>query len=316
MKKVICFGEALIDFLQTGSIDDGDLSLNTFTQFPGGAPANVAVAVAKLGGRSTLIGQVGKDQFGDFLLDALQVYGVDTKDTLQHATAKTAIAYVFLDEFGERSFSFRRNQTADILIEKDQIQAMMFGLDNIFHFCSNTLTNASIEKVTEHAVACAHDQQALISFDVNLRPALWANGIIDIEIVNKFIFSSDLVKFAKEELDLLSDGDIDAYIARCLNANVKSILITDGANQISLYTNSGRKDIQPPAVKAVDTTGGGDSFIGAILFSLSKQDNPITLIADIDAFSSQIEFASRCGAYTVARKGAFTAFPRLEEIEG
>ena len=315
MKKVICFGEALIDFLQTGSTDDGGLCLNTFTQFPGGAPANVAVAIAKLGGQSSLIGQVGNDQFGDFLLNALAVYQVETTNMFQHPTAKTAIAYVFLDEFGERSFSFRRNQTADILMNKDQIQASMFGLANIFHFCSNTLTTPSIEEVTEHAVACAHDQQALISFDVNLRPGLWSNDAIDIDAVNKFVFSSDLVKFAKEELDLLSGGDIDGYISRCFQANVKALLITDGANHIRLCTRLGRKDIQPPTVKAVDTTGGGDSFIGAVLFSLSKQDDPMVLIESIDAFSSQIEFASMCGAHTVSKKGAFTAFPMFDEIK-
>ncbi len=98
MKRVVCFGEAVIDFLNTGQLREGEMSLNSFTQFPGGAPANAAVAVAKLGGEAVFAGQVGDDPFGHFLLDALQLYGVDTSIAAVHPTARTALAFVFLDD--------------------------------------------------------------------------------------------------------------------------------------------------------------------------------------------------------------------------
>ena len=105
MSNVLCFGEALIDFLNTGQKQEERLSLNAFTQYPGGAPANAAVAVAKLGGDAAFVGQVGADMFGDFLVQSLAEYGVDTSHVLQHPTLKTALAFVARDEAGERKFS-------------------------------------------------------------------------------------------------------------------------------------------------------------------------------------------------------------------
>jgi fructokinase len=126
MRQVVCFGEALIDFLHTGAQIQHDLSLNTYTQFPGGAPANAAVAVAKLGGTAAFSGQVGDDPFGQFIVQALNLYHVDTSFVTVHPTAKTALAFVFLDDTGERRFSFHRHQTADVVLNESQVKPEWF----------------------------------------------------------------------------------------------------------------------------------------------------------------------------------------------
>ena len=315
MRRVVCFGEALIDFLNTGQSQEGGLLLNSFTQFPGGAPANAAVAVAKLGGNAAFAGQVSADPFGRFLIESLQRYGVDTSLTSVHPTAPTALAFVFLDENGERSFSFRRDKTADIVIEKEQVGAAWFKDEPIFHFCSNTLTDESIADVTLHAVAEARRHQSVVSFDVNLRHNLWSSGQADRELVNELVHSADVVKFAREELDFLSEGATRAYLDNCLAAGLTAALVTDGPGDMSIYTAGASATVSPPAVDVVDTTGGGDAFIGAVLYGLSQQSDPLDYLADITSLRRLVDSAAHCGAWAVARRGAFPAFPTLADVE-
>jgi fructokinase len=312
-KTVLCFGEALIDFLNIGTQQDDVLSLNQFTQYPGGAPANAAVAIAKLGGKATFAGQVGADPFGDFLKSALTSYNVDTQFIHTHPSAKTALAFVFLDKEGERSFSFHRENTADMIFNQSQVSEVWFDEQPIFHFCSNTLTESPIAQVTKNIVEQAKKQHCLISFDVNLRHDLWSEKHANRALVNKFVMQSDLVKFAKEEIDYLCNGQLEHYLAECFANGVKNIVITDGANPIRVCNEFKQLKIVPPCIKAVDTTGGGDAFIGAILYGLCQGDED--LLYNSERFSSLVKFASQCGALAVSRPGAFPAFPTFDEVK-
>ena len=283
MKPVICFGEALIDFLNTGNEQDGCLTLNNFRQYPGGAPANAAVAVAKLGGKALFAGQVGSDMFGDFLESSLQAYQVDTQYLSKHPTAKTALAFVALDQDGERTFSFYREDSADMLFSQKQVQDQWFSEANIFHFCSNTLTEKNIERCTEYAVNKALETNAIVSFDVNLRHNLWPSGQAEIGIINNLVHRAHVIKFSREEFDYLANGNPNGYLAFCLNWNCQLLIITDGAKPIVYHTPNFSGSVQPPVIKAVDTTAGGDGFIGGILLSLSKFDqlNDVTENKDL-----------------------------------
>ncbi len=315
MRRVVCFGEALIDFLNTDQVQEGELALNAFIQYPGGAPANAAVAVAKLGGMASFAGQVGNDPFGQFLIDALRLYGVDTSLTLVHADAPTALAFVFLDDKGERSFSFRRDRTADIVISRDQIGDDWFDGKPIVHFCSNTLTDRSIADVTRHVVSEARGREAIVSFDVNLRHNLWRSGAADIAAVNDLVARADLVKFSTEEIEYLSRDDRDAFLRECFDAGLTAALVTDGPGEIGIYWRDSSVRINPPSVEAVDTTGGGDAFIGAVLFGLAQQPDPLDYLRDTDRLPRLIKAAARCGALTVTRRGAFPSFPTYAEVE-
>ncbi len=312
--RIVCFGEALIDFLNTDRRQEAPLMLDQFTQFPGGAPANVAVAVAKLGGDVAFAGQVGSDRFGTFLLDALSRYGVDTSLTLVHPTASTTLAFVFLDDDGERSFAFRRQKTADVLITREQIGEQGYSDASILHFCSNTLTDPDIAAVTRHVVEQSQAKNALVSFDVNLRHNLWPDGEADKALVNELVEMSALAKFSRDEIEYLSDGLEELYLARMFDAGLRAALITDGPREMSVCTAGSRSPVSPPSIDAVDTTGGGDAFIAAVLFGLSRQADPGSVLGDEARLAELVSFASHCGAIAVSRPGAFPAFPTFEDV--
>ncbi len=314
MRRVVCFGEALIDFLNTGQVLADGAAHKVFTQFPGGAPANAAVAAAKLGADAAFAGQVGSDPFGEFIIDALKRYGVDTSLTLVHPDAPTALAFVFLDEQGERSFSFRRDKTADIVITKEQVGSDWFDGASILHFCSNTLTDAHIASVTRYVVDQARSRGATVSFDVNLRHNLWPGVAADKRAVNDLVHQSDVVKFSTDELDYLCEGDSDAYLESAFASGLNVALVTDGPGDIEVITAQSRSKVSPPAVDAVDTTGGGDAFIGAVLYGLSLQDDIAGFLSDADRLMSLVASAACCGAIAVSRKGAFPSFPTFDDV--
>lgn len=312
--RIVCFGEALIDFLNTGVAREGELALNQFTQFPGGAPANVAVAAAKLGVETRFLGQVGQDTFGDFLLQSLARYGVDTSQTLRHPTAKTALAFVFLDGDGDRSFEFYRDQTADLLLCKTQLQPDQFDGCGLFHFCSNTLTTDTSADTTAAALAMARAVGAVVSFDVNLRHNLWQKGTADRDRVNIFVREAEVLKFSREELEYLAEGDSEGYLQGLLAARSRLILVTDGGAPVSVYTALGHFTVEIPPVNVVDTTAGGDGFSGGLLRVIATCGLD-TLLDDSDRLQQGVAFAVRCGAIAVSRAGAFPALPTLEEVQ-
>jgi len=325
-RQVLCFGEALIDFLHIGVQPQGPLQLPAYRQFPGGAPANAAVAVAKLGGNARFAGQVGQDAFGDFLAQALQAYGVDLSLLKRHPTAKTALAFVMLDETGDRSFSFYRDQSADVLFAPEQIGAGWFDSKPILHFCSNTLTDDFIAHTTTQLVKQAKAAECLVSFDVNLRHNLWPKQPSALtpqacrERVNQLVWQADIVKFSRDELQYLCDGfeSQAVYLQHCLDAGCQLLLVTDGAGAIEYYrAGSAVAKVIPPKVQVVDTTAGGDAFIGGLLFSLScipAATLPEVSLPQGALLHACIEFATACGAVTVTRPGAFPALPDAAEI--
>lgn len=314
MKTVICFGEALIDFINTNKHAEGPLTLNEFSQYPGGAPANVAVAIAKLGGEAMFVGQVGQDMFGDFLKHALSDYGVNTRYMVRHPSAKTALAFVLLDEDGECSFSFYRDNTADVIFASEQINNDCFNGGAIFHCCSNTLTNKGISATTNTAVALATKRELLISFDVNLRHNLWPNEQVNIARVNNLAKQADVLKYSKDELTYLAQSQDDAYIEQLLSQGVALILVTDGGGIIHYYSQTDSGIISPPQVKAVDTTAGGDAFIGGFLYGLSQVKSPKATLRNEEKFMPLIHFAAKCGAHAVTQYGAFPALPTLTDV--
>ncbi|MCC2617671.1 carbohydrate kinase [Aestuariibacter halophilus] len=313
LHPVICFGEALIDFLNSGHHQSDGLMIQHFQQFPGGAPANVAVAIAKLGGNARFIGQVGSDMFGDFLLDCLRQYGVDTSGSLQHPTAPTALAFVALDEHGERSFSFYRDRSADVLLTSEQIDDHLLRDGRIFHLCSNTLTTPQICVTTEGLLQRAAEAGLLVSMDVNLRHNLWPAGQAEIAVVNAVVAQAQVLKFSREEYDYLYHGD-EQYIAQLLAEQARLIVITDDGRPITFYTRNGQGTIEAPKVDVVDTTCGGDAFSGGLLWQLSRLDDPIAVLADPQQVEKIIAFAARCGAHTVTRPGAFPALPVAADV--
>lgn len=315
MKQITCFGEVLIDFVNTSSKTDGLLNLKSYTQFPSGAPASASVCISKLGGNAYMAGQVGDDMFGDFIIDSLKKYNVHTDFLLKHKSAKTTLVFVALDEDGERSFSFHRDNTADVLFPESEVCDGWFKDEAIIHFGSLTLTDDVITNVTKTMIKKAKKANSLLSFDVNLRHNLWDGGNADINLINEIAFKVDLIKFAREEFDYLCEGRDEEYIKKCFDSGVSLILITDGGNDIEYITAQKRTRIPVPKVKVIDTTGGGDAFIGSFLFCISQFEDPKSVLTSTDKIEKIVKFASNCGAKVVAAHGIFTSLPYFEDIK-
>ena len=313
---VVCFGEALIDFLATPAVTQGGTPV--FRQFAGGAPANAAVAVAKLGGRCEFVGMLGEDMFGEFLLQSLRDAGVGVRYVRTTSRAKTALAFVSLDAGGERSFSFYRSPSADMLFRAEDFDPACFGQAGIFHVCSNTLTDPGIAEATLAGMAMARQAGALVSIDLNLRPGLWPDATPRLPVLWRGLAAADIVKLSREELDYLrQDRHSDEEIIAKLLHDARLVLVTDGAAEIGWHVRNGGGVLAALRVDAVDTTAAGDAFIGGLLSCL--QDAGIdanrfeAFLADEPALERCLRYASACGAFAVTRHGAFAALPTREQ---
>ncbi|PXF31610.1 hypothetical protein WH50_08860 [Pokkaliibacter plantistimulans] len=316
MWPVWCFGEVLIDFLNIGASEEAGLRLPELRQYPGGAPANAAVAVAQLGGQAGFIGQVGDDAFGHFLLHALQQKGVDISRTVIHPTAPTPLAFVLLDANGERSFEFLRRDSADVLFRPEQFLPQWFQGQGILHLCSNTLTEAAIAATSMYGVEKAHEAGWWVTVDVNLRANLWPGKQIDVERVHALCCAADVIKISREELQVLGG---EPRVAQWLEAGCRLVLVSDDGNPLYFATSAAHGGLSGwvtvPRVQVVDTTAAGDSFSGAVLYALARclPEQP-ALLSDEQALRAVIGFAIACGAHTVQRKGAFPALPQFNDV--
>ena len=323
MFKVISFGEALVDLLSNKISNDQANNRNnvheSFTKFPGGAPANVAAAVARLGGDAYFAGMLGDDMFGNFIANCLQQEGVKLDYLSRTKDAKTGLAFVSLDAQRERSFEFYRHPSADMLFTADHFPSHCFEGNGVLHFCSNTLTCDGLYDATLAGLKRAKAAQWLCSFDVNLRVNLWANIDHAMPAIWQCFEHADLVKMSLEELDYVAGGETHAHtLDKIMAAGVKLIIITDGGKPLQYFSTQGKGEMSPVQVQMVDATAAGDAFVGGLLFSLAEQGiTPAHLdvfITNSTQLETSIRFASACGAYAVQRQGAISSLPRLEDV--
>jgi fructokinase len=314
---IACFGEALIDFL--ADPPGGDDAVRRFARHAGGAPANVAVGVARLGGDARFVGMLGEDMFGRFLLGQLQRHGVDTSQLRWTGAAPTALAFVSLDEAGERSFSFYRPPAADLMFRAGDFDAAAFGSLTAFHCCSNSMTDPAAAAATLHGMALADEAGALVSFDLNLRPALWPAGMDPRPVAWQALERAQLVKLSREELDWLArDGGEDAVLARLFANAARVVLATDGAGPIRWWTRTRRGDAPTFRVDVVDTTAAGDAFVAGLLHHVAAHGrDPQALAAAFDddlQRAGLLRHAAACGALATTRYGAFCAMPNRADV--
>lgn len=319
MRPILCFGEALIDFLaRPGEAPDAP---RAFLQFAGGAPANVAVAIARLGGNAQFIGMLGHDMFGDFLLDSLRDAGVGTDGIVRTNDAKTALAFVSLDADGERSFSFHRPPAADLLFRDEHFQATMFEHASALHACSNSLTEPAIAEATCAGLRRARVAGALASVDLNLRQVLWAADVDPTPWLWRLLDEAVLVKLARNELDYLAAplGCEDAVFERLFAGHARLVLVTDGPADMHWRTRDAHGTAAGFRVRAIDTTAAGDAFVGGLLYRLAEQGIDAagfeTFIADHEAIRDAMRFGAACGALAVTRHGAFAAMPTHADVQ-
>lgn len=313
LSKLYTIGEALIDFIpDTRGIELKDVV--GFTKEAGGAPANVACAVAKLGGSSAFIGKLGKDAFGDFLLETMKASGVDTQHVLQTNEANTALAFVSLKADGDRDFSFYRNPSADMLLSEDEINEEWFAKGDILHYCSVDLIEAPVKYAHLKAIAGMKAAGGLISFDPNVRLPLWEDHEQCRQTILQFIPLSHLVKISSDELAFVTGiEDEKEAIASLFVGDVQAVVYTKGADGAVWYTSSYEVATPGQKVAVVDTTGAGDAFIGALLYQMQRSEEALSEM-NADTAKRLISFANAAAALTTTRAGAISSLPVLQEL--
>ncbi|WP_435101692.1 carbohydrate kinase family protein [Arhodomonas sp. AD133] len=319
MRRVWAFGEALIDMMPQYAGAPGVSAVDAFRPCPGGAPANIAVAVARLGGDAAFLGRVGADFFGDLIEDALAGYGVDTAHLLRSQHAPTTLAFVAHDASGERRFSFYRHGAADLEFVANDFPSACFETPGIFHVCSNTLTDEAIRATTLAGLAQARAAGHIVSVDINYREPLWPRPSEAPAAIAEALGHADVVKASTEELDALyGDADGTELIERLFASGTSLVLVTDGGGPVRIHTAGGTMTVTPPAITAVDTTAAGDAFVGAFLQALANADVTRASLPDWTAASGNVttavERATQAGALTASRYGAYDALPRAEEL--
>ena len=316
MKKVIAIGEALIDFIP----HEKGRALNNvenFLRVPGGAPLNVAAAVAKLGGKSQMLTKLGQDGFGDAILNEVKPLGVDVSRISRTKEANTALAFVSLREDGERDFSFYRNPSADMLLSAEEICVEDFNEKDILHFCSVSLIDAPIKEAHRRAIEIAKEKGCLISFDPNVRLPLWKNPEDCRKAILEFLPLSNIVKISDEELEFITGTkDEKEALDSLLTGDVKVIIYTKGTNGAEFITKE--RVIFSPSFKvsAQDTTGAGDSFIGSLLYQVAEGEYSLEELVTLSEEKVQeiLTFSNATAALTVCKKGAIGALPLKEEV--
>lgn len=313
MKKVFCIGEVLIDFVAENQ--GKNLSkAKEFTKKAGGAPANVACAISKLGGKSSFIGCVGDDPFGQFLLNVLDHNHVDTS-MVQKSEVFTTLAFVSIDEDGERDFVFSRG--ADKELEYDSVLKKDFK-DNMVHFGAATaLLGGPLEKAYGRYYFDSLTLNAFISFDPNYREDLWKHKEdVFVKKCMPFIQKSHLGKFSLEEAQLISGKkDLKEACGVLHEIGVVIIVITLGKEGTFLSTQQFSKTIPSIEVNPVDTTGAGDAFIGCMLKQIAMHDNLESLMKNEAQLSEIVALANKAGAITTTNFGAIESLPTQKQLD-
>lgn len=309
---VVALGELLIDFAPYGKSPAGE---NLFESNPGGAPANVLVSVARQGGSSALIGKVGDDMFGEKLRGALQDNGVDVTGLCVDANARTTLAFVSLDETGNRSFSFFRNPGADYLLRAEEVETALIAHTRIFHFGSLSLTHEPARGATFFALQQAKDSGALISYDPNLRPALW-NTLEEAKTqITSCLGYADILKLSEEEFEFITgETDLERHApAFAAQHGIACLFITLGPDGAFYCGAGGCGRLPAYDVKVVDTTGSGDAFMGAVLWQLGRGENPLSALT-ADELAHITRYANASGSLAARMKGGIPSIPTAEEI--
>ncbi|MBQ3099873.1 MAG: carbohydrate kinase [Clostridia bacterium] len=310
---VCALGEVLIDFTPAGTSEKG---MPLFESNPGGAPANVLAAVNKLGGRSAFIGKIGDDAHGRFLADSMKKSNIDLAGLRIDREIPTTLAFVSLDEKGDRSFSFYRKPGADLMLRSAEVDECLLCDCKIFHFGSVSLTGDPARTATLESAKKAGEAGALVSYDPNYRPLLWDDESTAVAEMKKGFELADIIKVSDYELVLLTgETDLDKGAEILLGYGASLVLISMGPGGSYIANKTASAKLATYDVKTIDTTGAGDAFLGAILSRLCDKTADEISLLDKSELTDILDYGNACGSLTTTKTGAAPAIPTPEEIE-
>lgn len=311
MYDVVALGELLVDFIQNGSNSNGN---PVFEANPGGAPCNVLAMLARLGYHPAFIGKVGNDYFGQMLRAAIRKAGISDEGLIYDEKIPTTLALVHTLADGDRDFSFYRNPGADIMLEETEICKKLIEECTIFHFGSLSLTDEPSASATKAAVALAKKEGKLISFDPNLREALWKNLEQAKDAIWYGIAECDILKIADNEIKWLTETeDYDEGVQIIKNRSKATLInVTLGREGSFAYYN-GKKVFAKPFLtdNTVDTTGAGDTFCANVLGFVLEHGIKDLQEADLEKMLLR---ANAAASIVTTRKGALSVMPDKDEI--
>jgi fructokinase len=311
--KVCAFGELLIDVTPNGVSEKG---YPVYEFNPGGAPANVAVALTNLGQDASFIGQVGDDHFGHFLAHVLKDKAVDIDGLLFNKQYLTTLAIVSLTSDGDRSFSFYRKEGADVMITPQDVFFEKIDEADIFHIGSVSMSDEPSRETSFTLLKYAKQKGKIISYDPNLRELLWKDLNDAKEQIIKGLYFADILKVSEEELYFIThEKDIEKACKMISNTyGVKLILVTLGSEGCNYYLQEYFGHVQSFKVKAIDATGAGDGFLGGFLAKFMQSGKSIHELIEDDLKQFAL-YANACGAHATTIKGAIGSLANKSKIK-
>jgi len=310
---VVALGELLIDFTPYGKSEQGHDILEAN---PGGAPCNVLSMVNSLGGKTAFLGKVGDDHYGHYLEEEARACRIDTQGVLFDPNYFTTLAFVHLDDTGDRSFSFARKPGADMMYLKDEVRTDILGSAGIFHYSTVAMSKEPERSTMHFAVDFAKKNGCLMSFDPNIRTFLWEDQGEILAQMKLGLAACDILKISEEELLAatgIDDIEKSVQILHEEYPNIKLFLATLGKKgcYYRLGDISGMQGTFTN-VKTIDTTGAGDTFIGCCLYRIAQKGS---LDFTVTELSEMIRHANAAASLITTRRGAMRVVPTNEEIE-
>lgn len=312
MLDVVALGELLIDFTCL-STDAGGYP--TMAAHPGGAPANFLAALTKFGAKTALLGKVGNDTFGRLLTNTLSDAGIGTKGIVVADDVFTTLAFVTLDETGNREFSFSRKPGADTCLRFEELDLSLIDQAKVFHFGTLSLTDEPARSATCRSVEYARSKGKLITYDPNLRRPLWKDLDTAKEQLLWGLNHADVVKISDEEVDFLFGLDVASGAQHILdNFGVKLVFVTCGAE--GCFFQNARAQGHVPSLSGIqvkDTTGAGDIFGGSALWKLLQTGKEPDALNG-DELTDIVRFACTSAGLSTTRSGGISSVPEYEQV--
>ncbi len=317
MPNVICLGELLIDFC-AGERDVSLAEAKTFLKAPGGAPANVAVGVVRLGLPAGFVGAVGNEPFGHFLESVVAGAGVDTSHLIKVDGVRTSLAFVAGRSDGLKDITFYRNPGADMCLSPEHIDPGYIASAEALHFGSISRIDESPRAATDEARRLAGESGAMITYDLNWRPTLWPDPPAARERIFEGFAGTTVAKVSDEEWEFVfGTGDFDEGAAALLDAGVQLVVRSEGEKGASFATPSAGGHVDAFVVGVADTLGAGDGFMACLIVELLahwREGAPPSRLA-AEELTRIVRRASAVGALTCIGAGAMPPLPTTSEVD-
>lgn len=320
--EIVTLGELLIDMFP-GQVGQKMGEVESFIPKPGGAPANVAVAVKRLGAQSAFIGKVGDDLFGHYLKGVLEAEQVDTRGIRFDHEARTTMAMIAMPDENSAEFVFYRNPGADQRLKPEELDRELIASAKVFHFGSLSLTDQPSRSATQVAVKAARNAGCLVSYDVNYRPALWQDTSEAVVQAKIMITQVDLLKVNEQEISLLTGKELidlpdlqllDEAASELLEQGPALVVVTLGREGSYFQSEQGSAYVPAFRVDSIDATGCGDAFIAGLLVQLVREENWQDTL-NVDMLRQKLRYANAVGALTSLSRGVIPALPYAQTVD-